>query len=122
MPVSMETMVKPARRNQADRDPNPISKPRSGSSECADGEQCAPVLVKVHPGLMTANLRSPTFSSDGEAEGMMVDPVNSASRLRDLRDSIDNIDAAIVHMLAERFRCTRAVGALKAQHGLHSAT
>jgi chorismate mutase len=35
-----------------------------------------------------------------------------------MRDSIDNIDAAIIHMLAERFRCTRAIGELKAQHGL----
>jgi chorismate mutase len=35
-----------------------------------------------------------------------------------MRDSVDNIDAAIIHMLAERFRCTRAVGKLKAQHGL----
>ena len=46
------------------------------------------------------------------------DPVLSS--LRDLRDSIDNIDAAIVHMLAERFRCTHAVGKLKAQHSLPS--
>ena len=50
----------------------------------------------------------------------MVDLVNPVSKLRDLRDSIDNIDAAIVHMLAERFRSTRAVGKLKAQHGLPS--
>ena len=50
----------------------------------------------------------------------MVDPANPVYKLRDLRDSIDNIDAAIVHMLAERFRCTRAVGKLKAQHGLPS--
>jgi len=50
----------------------------------------------------------------------MADPANPASKLRDLRDSIDNIDAAIVHMLAERFRCTRAIGKLKAQHGLPS--
>jgi chorismate mutase len=50
----------------------------------------------------------------------MVDSANPVSKLRDLRDSIDNIDAAIVHMLAERFRCTRAVGKLKARHGLPS--
>jgi chorismate mutase len=36
-------------------------------------------------------------------------------RLRNLRDSIDNIDAAIVHVLAERFRATQAVGELTAQ-------
>jgi chorismate mutase len=50
----------------------------------------------------------------------MADPANPASKLKGLRDSIDNIDAAIVHILAERFRCTRAVGKLKAQHGLPS--
>ncbi|MFC4623761.1 chorismate mutase [Daeguia caeni] len=35
-----------------------------------------------------------------------------------LRASIDNIDAALIHMLAERFRCTKAVGVLKAERGL----
>ncbi|MBM3595196.1 MAG: chorismate mutase, partial [Alphaproteobacteria bacterium] len=30
------------------------------------------------------------------------------------RSSIDNIDAALIHMLAERFRITKAVGAYKA--------
>jgi len=34
------------------------------------------------------------------------------------RASIDNIDAALIHILAERFRITQAVGAYKAQHGL----
>jgi chorismate mutase len=38
-----------------------------------------------------------------------------------LRDSIDNIDAAVVHMLAERFKCTKAVGEYKATHGLPPA-
>ena len=31
------------------------------------------------------------------------------------RKSIDNIDAALIHMLAERFRITQAVGAYKAK-------
>lgn len=38
-----------------------------------------------------------------------------------LRDSIDNIDAALIHLLAERFKCTQAVGRLKAEHGLPAA-
>ena len=38
-----------------------------------------------------------------------------------LRDSIDNIDAAVVHMLAERFKATQQVGHLKAQHQLPPA-
>jgi len=41
--------------------------------------------------------------------------------LSQYRASIDNIDAALVHMLAERFRCTQAVGVLKATHGLPPA-
>lgn len=38
-----------------------------------------------------------------------------------LRRSIDNIDAAMIHMLAERFRCTQRVGALKATHHMPPA-
>ncbi|WP_179408443.1 chorismate mutase [Novosphingobium marinum] len=34
------------------------------------------------------------------------------------RSSIDNIDAALIHMLAERFRITKAVGAYKADQEL----
>ncbi|MGN3975371.1 chorismate mutase [Tsuneonella sp. SYSU-LHT278] len=34
--------------------------------------------------------------------------------LAGFRKSIDNIDAAIIHMLAERFRITQAVGEYKA--------
>lgn len=31
------------------------------------------------------------------------------------RTTIDNLDAALVHLLAERFRCTQQVGLLKAE-------
>ncbi len=41
--------------------------------------------------------------------------------LAELRHSIDNIDAAVLHLLAERFKCTRKVGRLKADHGLPPA-
>ncbi len=37
------------------------------------------------------------------------------------RQSIDNIDAALVCMLAERFKVTQAVGRHKAQSGLPAA-
>jgi chorismate mutase len=37
------------------------------------------------------------------------------------RESIDNIDAALVFMLAERFKITQAVGRHKATHGLPAA-
>jgi chorismate mutase len=43
------------------------------------------------------------------------------AELNRLRESIDNIDAAVVHMLAERFKCTQQVGHLKAGHQLPPA-
>ena len=39
-------------------------------------------------------------------------------RLAAYRATIDNLDAALVHLLAERFRCTQQVGLLKAELGL----
>jgi chorismate mutase len=42
-------------------------------------------------------------------------------RLDQLRASIDNLDAAVVHLLAERFKCTQEVGLLKADLGLPPA-
>lgn len=41
--------------------------------------------------------------------------------LEEIRASIDNIDAAVVHLLAERFKCTQRVGELKAKHHLPPA-
>lgn len=38
-----------------------------------------------------------------------------------LRSSIDNIDAALVHLLAERFKATQQVGELKAAIGMPPA-
>ncbi|MGF1430134.1 chorismate mutase [Kitasatospora sp. LaBMicrA B282] len=43
------------------------------------------------------------------------------AELAALRQSIDNIDAAVVHMLAERFKATQRVGTLKAAHRLPPA-
>lgn len=39
-------------------------------------------------------------------------------QLSAFRQTIDNIDAALIYMLAERFRCTDQVGLLKARHQL----
>jgi chorismate mutase len=35
-----------------------------------------------------------------------------------LRRSIDNVDAVLIHTLAERFKLTQAVGELKAEHAM----
>ena len=46
----------------------------------------------------------------------MADP-----RLETFRSSIDNIDAALIYLLAERFKVTKAVGEYKACAGLPPA-
>ena len=50
----------------------------------------------------------------------MTDP-KVKEQLGQYRQSIDNIDAALIHMLAERFRCTKEVGILKARYDLPPA-
>jgi len=49
----------------------------------------------------------------------MVEP--SESPLAKYRSSIDNIDAALIHLLAERFKVTQEVGRYKAAAGLPAA-
>lgn len=46
---------------------------------------------------------------------------DAKARLLEYRSSIDNLDAALIHILAERFRCTKAVGALKAESQMPAA-
>ncbi|TGD31240.1 chorismate mutase [Brevibacterium sp. S22] len=49
------------------------------------------------------------------------DKTYALRRLSELRGSIDNIDASLIHLLAERFKLTERVGELKADHGLPPA-
>ncbi|MCW2726829.1 MAG: chorismate mutase [Frankiales bacterium] len=46
---------------------------------------------------------------------------SAQEELQRLRASIDNVDAALVFLLAERFKHTGEVGRLKARHGLPPA-
>lgn len=53
---------------------------------------------------------------------MTDDPARAVpAELARLRSSIDNIDAALVHLLAERFKATQQVGVLKAREQLPPA-
>jgi len=47
--------------------------------------------------------------------------VTPIEKLAQYRASIDNFDAALIHILAERFRVTKAVGRLKAENDLPPA-
>ncbi|GAA1538136.1 chorismate mutase [Microbacterium ginsengiterrae] len=48
----------------------------------------------------------------------MTDAEDARAELQRLRGTIDNIDAALIFMLAERFRATQQVGVLKADHAM----
>ncbi len=48
----------------------------------------------------------------------MTADISPQEQLLAIRASIDNFDAALIHILAERFRKTKEVGALKAKHDL----
>lgn len=48
----------------------------------------------------------------------MTDAEHARAELLRLRGTIDNIDAALIYMLAERFRATQQVGILKAEHAM----
>jgi chorismate mutase len=52
---------------------------------------------------------------------MSTNQAGTHGELQRLRASIDNIDAALIHLLAERFKCTQRVGQYKATHGLPPA-
>lgn len=51
----------------------------------------------------------------------MAEEPDPLAQLLELRQSIDNVDSALVHLLAERFKFTQAVGRLKATNGLPPA-
>ena len=55
--------------------------------------------------------------ADESSPSAGTDPA-ALAELIGLRQSIDNIDAALVHLLAERFKFTQQVGQLKATHGM----
>lgn len=56
-----------------------------------------------------------------ESHASAASPPPVPAEILRLRESIDNIDAALMHLLAERFKFTRRVGELKAQGGLPPA-
>lgn len=63
----------------------------------------------------------PTPGADGPAQqrttGQPGQP-EVMEQLREIRGSIDNLDAVLVGVLAERFKATQRVGQLKAAHNL----
>jgi chorismate mutase len=65
----------------------------------------------------TGNQASSAQASSAQAPNE-VTPDEVMAQLTEIRRSIDNIDAALIHMLAERFRFTQQVGRVKAAGGL----
>ena len=63
---------------------------------------------------------SETVDPRGGDAAAYVDP-EVLDELLAMRSSIDNIDATLVYLLAERFKATQRVGVLKARHSLPPA-
>ncbi|WP_405017578.1 chorismate mutase [Kitasatospora sp. NBC_00070] len=72
-------------------------------------------------GVPTGLTASSTAATGAAADGNGGIAESVRAELVSLRESIDNIDAAVVHMLAERFKATQRVGRLKAEHKLPPA-
>lgn len=68
--------------------------------------------MSAHDGIRVPRETSGTDGSENQAKAEVW------RELDGLRLSIDNVDAALIHLLAERFRFTQQVGRLKAAHGL----
>lgn len=73
------------------------------------------------PTNLTAASTSSAAATGAAADGNGEIDEAVRAELVSLRESIDNIDAAVVHMLAERFKATQRVGRLKAEHKLPAA-
>jgi chorismate mutase len=56
--------------------------------------------------------------AEERVSGAGAGPARIDPELARLRHSIDNIDAALIHLLAERFKATQQVGRLKAERGM----
>ncbi|MHA7306294.1 chorismate mutase [Arthrobacter sp. TMN-49] len=65
----------------------------------------------------SANLSAGAFDPGASSLTGAVDPAVMAELLS-IRSSIDNFDATLVYLLAERFKATQRVGVLKAKHQL----
>ena len=77
---------------------------------------------------VAASPQTTSGRTGGWTGGIPLAPASYDGRVSDLppdllslRSSIDNIDAALVHLLAERFKATQRVGELKAAVGLPPA-
>ncbi|MCD4549623.1 chorismate mutase [Schaalia sp. lx-260] len=60
-------------------------------------------------------------TSEGTSVASSKENTQLPAELVRARATIDNIDAALIHILAERFRCTQSVGHIKAQYDLPPA-
>jgi len=91
----------------------PFRKQASSDPECPSGA----VRVDARTKRLTKRLRAGEIAVIDHTD---LDRV-AAEALAEARRTIDNIDAALIHILAERFRCTQRVGHIKAVHDLPPA-
>ena len=79
-------------------------------------EQAGQLGIGIGAGHVPHGSVAGTMADESSEPGMTSD-----AQLARYRASIDNIDAALVHLLAERFKITQDVGRYKAEIGLPPA-
>lgn len=80
------------------------------------------ICCRLRPICLTGGMTDASGAYDPAASSLAgeVDPA-VMEELLSVRGSIDNIDATLVYLLAERFKATQRVGVLKATHQLPPA-
>ena len=113
------------RRTRRDRGPG-----EPGGGRRPRGAAAREPSTTRRPATSRASSCSPAFRGTESPDSRSAEPPRLAgvsdvpevpAELARLRSSIDNIDAALVHLLAERFKCTQQVGRLKAEQRLPAA-
>jgi chorismate mutase len=107
-------MIGPFKKTEnLEHDPGHGKPPKSGPAGDIEPHRCG--RYHAPTGSFAGLLGMPGSMTDNN------DTVDVKAALKNWRDSIDNIDAALIYILAERFRCTQEVGKFKAKYGLPPA-
>lgn len=103
---------KPVRTITEDNDQN-------GSADANNVVIDAAETVETQPEPTNGIERSSTIDAQAAKEHPEV--ADAVAKIKGLRQTIDNIDGAVIHLLAERFKATSQVGVLKAGAGFAPA-
>lgn len=92
-----------------------------GQSNSFQHDESAVTRTDARSGIASAASATPTERTTTIESADTPRTHAAVKQIEALRSTIDNIDAAVIHLLAERFKATSRVGVLKAQAGFAPA-